>query len=88
MKYVTPLHAAEIHTLHEMHRSHLSRRARMCAPSLLLSHQGVSMPHIARTYQVNRRSVSGWVDRWHTLGLERMKIINLQLHAILAVGNG
>jgi transposase len=45
------------------------RRARMRAHSLLLSHQGVSIPHIARIYQVDRRSVSGWIDRWHTRGL-------------------
>ena len=69
MKYVTPLHDAEIQTLHAMHRSHPSRRARMRAHSLLLSHQGYSMPHIARVYQVDRRSVSGWIDRWHTRGL-------------------
>lgn len=69
MKYVTPLNDVEIQTLHEMHRSHPSRRVRMRAHSLLLSHQGVSIPHIARIYQVDRRSVSGWIDRWHTRGL-------------------
>jgi transposase len=69
MKYVTPLNDAEIQTLHEMHRFHPSRRARMRAHSLLLSHQGVSIPHIARIYQVDRRSVSSWIDRWHTRGL-------------------
>ena len=69
MKYVTPLNDTEIQTLHEMHRSHPSRRARMRAHSLLLSHQGVSIPHIARIYQVDRRSVSGWIDRWHLRGL-------------------
>jgi Homeodomain-like domain-containing protein len=68
MKYVTPLNDAEIQTLHEMHRYHPSRRARMRAHSLLLSHQGVAIPHMARMYQVDRRSVSGWMDRWHTRG--------------------
>jgi len=69
VQYVTPLHEPEIHTLYEMHRSHPSRRARMRAHSLLLSHQGVSMPHIARMYWVDRRSVSTWIDRWQTRGL-------------------
>jgi transposase len=41
----------------------------MRAHSLLLSHQGVSIPHIARFYQVDRRSVSTWIDRWQTMGL-------------------
>ena len=68
MKYVAPLTDVEIQTLHEMHRYHPSRRARMRAHSLLLSHQGVSMPHIARLYQVAYRSVSSWIDQWQTGG--------------------
>jgi transposase len=69
MKYVTPLNEIEIQTLHEMHRHHPARRARMRAHSLLLSHQGVAIPHIAQLYQVDRRCVSCWIDRWHTQGL-------------------
>ena len=69
MKYVAPLTDVEIQTLHEMHRYHPSRRARMRAHSLLLSHPGVSMPHIARLYQVDSRSVSSWIDQWQTRGL-------------------
>ena len=41
----------------------------MRAHSLLLSHRGCSIPHIARFYQVDRRSVSTWIDRWQTMGL-------------------
>jgi len=69
MKYVAPLRDDEIQTLHDMHRYHPARRARMRAHSLLLSHQGFSIPHIARFYQVDRRSVSTWLDRWQTMGL-------------------
>jgi transposase-like protein len=69
MKYVTPLTASEIHTLHEMQRAHPVRRARMRAHSILLSHQGSSIPPIARVYEVDRRSVSSWVDRWQQEGL-------------------
>src|SRR5215471_18265236 len=69
MKYVAPLREDEIQTLHDMHRYHPSRRARMRAHSLLLSHQGYSSPHIAHVYQVDRRSVSTWIDRWQTMGL-------------------
>ncbi|SRR6266568_6961261 len=68
MKYVAPLTDVEIQTLQEMHRYHPSRRARMRAHCLLLSHQGVSMPHIARIYQVAYRSVSSWIDQWQTGG--------------------
>src|SRR5215468_1410393 len=69
MKYVTPLNEAEIQTLHDMHRYHPSRRTRMRAHSLLLSHQGISIPRLAQIYQVDRRSVSSWIDRWQTYGL-------------------
>jgi transposase len=69
MKYVAPLRDDEIQTLHDMYRYHPARRARMRAHSLLLSHQGFSIPHIARFYQVDRRSVSTWIDRWQTMGL-------------------
>ncbi len=69
MKYVAPLTDAEIQTLHAMHRYHPSRRARMRAHGLLLSHQGVSMPQIACMYQVDYRSVSSWIDQWQTRGL-------------------
>jgi hypothetical protein len=48
MKYVTPLCNTEIQTLHALHRDHPSRRARMRAHSLLLSHHGYSMPHMAQ----------------------------------------
>jgi transposase len=68
MQYVAPLPDVEIQTLHEMHRYHPSRRARMRAQSLLLSHQGVSMPPMARIDQVDYRSVSSWIDQWQTRG--------------------
>ena len=69
MKYVAPLTEIEIQTLHEMHSSHPTRRARLRAHSILLSHQGYSIPQIARLYEVDRRSVSIWLDRWQQAGL-------------------
>lgn len=59
----------EIDTLQQMHRSHPSRRARMRAHCMLLSHQHYRLKDIARFYQVSRRRVSAWIDRWHTCGL-------------------
>src|SRR2546426_6916530 len=69
MKYVTPLTDAEMTTLQQMHTHHPSRRARMRAHSLLLSHQRYPIPHIARIYQVDQRRVSAWIDRWQAWGL-------------------
>src|SRR5215510_3067395 len=69
MKYVPPLSDPEIETLQQMHAHHPSRRARMRAHSLLLSHQRYPIPQIARLYQVDPRRVSVWIDRWQTWGL-------------------
>ena len=69
MKYVNALADYEITTLREMHRYHPSSRTRMRAHSLQLSHQGKSILTIARIYQVDPRSVSSWIDRWHADGL-------------------
>src|SRR3989441_1591887 len=69
MKYVTPLSDVEIETLQQMHAYHPSRRARMRAHSLLLSHQRYTIPQIARLYQVDQRRVSAWMDRWQAWGL-------------------
>jgi DDE superfamily endonuclease/Winged helix-turn helix len=69
MKYVTPLSDAEIETLQQMHAHHPSRRARMRAHSLLLSHQRYTIPHIARIQQVDPRRVSAWIDRWQAWGV-------------------
>jgi transposase len=69
MKYVSPLSDAEIETLQQMHAHHPSRRARMRAHSLLLSHQRYPSPQIARLYQVDQRRVSAWRERWQAWGL-------------------
>ena len=69
MKYVNRLCDAEIETLRDMHRYHPSSSTRIRAHSLLLSNQGTSIPTIARMYQVDRRTVSSWIDRWHAHGL-------------------
>jgi hypothetical protein len=52
-----------------MHAHHPSRRARMRAHSLLLSHQRYPIPQIARLYQVDPRRVSAWMVRWQAWGL-------------------
>ncbi len=68
MKDVTPLNDAEIETLQQMQAHHPSRRARMRAHSLWLSHQRYTIPHIARLYQVDQRRVADWIERWQTSG--------------------
>ena len=69
MKFVAPLSDIEMQTLTDMHHFHLSRRARMRAHGILLSHQGLAMGRIAAVYQVSRYAVSEWLERWHSAGL-------------------
>jgi transposase len=69
MKYVAPLSDTEIQTLTAMQHGHPSRRARMRAHGLLLSHQGFSMRRIAAVYQVSRYAVAEWIERWQSAGL-------------------
>jgi transposase len=69
MKFVNPLKETEVETLQAMHGYHPSRRARMRAHCLLLSHQQYQINEIARFYQVSRRRVSTWINRWHDWGL-------------------
>lgn len=69
MKFVAPLNDPELQTLNDMQRFHPSRRARMRAHGILLSHQGFSIKHIAAVYQVSRQAVSAWFERWQQAGL-------------------
>jgi len=52
-----------------MHAHHPSRRARLRAHSLLLSHPRYPIPQIARLYAVAPRRVSAWRERWQAWGL-------------------
>ena len=69
MKCVAPLSDTEIQTLTDMQRFHPSRRARMRAHGLLLSHQGLAMRRIAAIYRVSRYAVAEWLERWQSAGL-------------------
>jgi transposase len=69
MKCVASLSDTEIQTLTDMQRFHPSRRARMRAHGLLLSHQGFSMRRIAAIYRVSRYAVAEWLERWQSAGL-------------------
>lgn len=69
MKFVAPLSDPELQTLNAMQRFHPSRRARMRAHGILLSHQGFSLKRIAAVYQVSRQAVCAWLERWQTAGL-------------------
>ncbi len=69
MPWVAPLSDMEIPTLTDMPHLHPSRRARMRAHGLLLSHQGFSMRRIAAGSQGSRYAVAEWLERWQSAGL-------------------
>jgi transposase len=68
MKCVPPLRAPAIHTWTDMQRVPPSRRARLRAHGILLSHQGFSMSRIAAVSQVARYAVSAGSDRGQRAG--------------------
>ncbi len=69
MIYINQLTTEEIITLNEMHKNHPLHLSRKRAHSLLLSHQGMSVPMICSTYLVCRQTVSTWFTKWETLGI-------------------
>ena len=69
MIYINQLTTEEIITLNEMHKNHPLHLSRKRAHSLLLSHQGMSVPMICSTYLVCRQTVSPWFTKWETIGI-------------------
>ena len=69
MKYVQPLNDVEEVTLLELMSHYSSARARIRAHAVLLSYRRFSLNEIARIYQVDRDTVSHWLNRWETQGL-------------------
>ena len=69
MIYINKLTTEEIITLNEMHKNHPLHLSRKRAHSILLSHQGMSVPMICSTYLVCRQTVSTWFTKWETLGI-------------------
>jgi transposase len=67
--YINQLTTEEIITLNEMHKNHPLHLSRKRAHSILLSHQGMSVPMICSTYLVCRQTVSTWFTKWETLGI-------------------
>jgi transposase len=69
MKYSKPLSDVEICTLEELVKNHSEYRYRTRAQSILLSSRGYKINEIANIYQVDRDTVSIWIDCWEKYGL-------------------
>jgi transposase len=69
VKFVASLSAPEQITLQCMRDSHSTRRVRMRAQAIMLSHQGFRVQEIAFISQVTRQTVSSWLDSWDRDGI-------------------
>jgi transposase len=69
MKFVKSLVTEEIYTLEELHRNRSDYRSRVRAHAILLSSRGYSIKEISKFYQVDRDTVSIWIENWGTYGI-------------------
>lgn len=69
MKYVVPLSGSELISLRHMHEYHGSRRVRMRALAIILSHERYPIQQIADIFEVRRQTISCWIDAWERRGL-------------------
>ena len=70
IKFVSPLTEEEVSILESIVKNDQSSRVRMRAHSILLSARGFNIKEIANIFQVNRYSVSSWIDRWESSGYD------------------
>jgi transposase len=69
-KFVTPLNNIQIQSLENLHKNHPSARVRMRAHSILINSKSFNVNEIAAIYNVNRDSVSSWINSWEESGVE------------------
>jgi transposase len=69
MKYVKPLTEAERVTLQEAWKYGPTARVRQRAHALYLSAQGFRIPQLVPIFEVDRDTLSGWIDDWERDGL-------------------
>lgn len=72
VRYVQPLTQEQRDLLEHTMRDDTSIRARSRAHSLLLSDQGTTINDIAKTYQVDRDTVSAWIKKWEQHGAQSL----------------
>jgi transposase len=72
VRYVQPLTEEQRELLEKTMKDDASFRARTRAHSLLLSSQGTTIKEIAKTYQVDRDTVSSWLKKWEHHGAQSL----------------
>jgi transposase len=56
--------------VHQLRDGGKTRRIRNRADAILLSYSGKGMQAIAEVHQVDRNTVSNWLNRWETAGID------------------
>lgn len=69
-KYVSPLTEDQIKLLKKLMKKNLSERVRMRSHCILLSSKKLCIDEISTIYDVNRNTVSIWINNWETKGLQ------------------
>ena len=69
MKYISSLTNEELETLEKAYKNDPSARVRMRAHAVLLSARGFSINEMVRIFNVQRDTVSCWLNAWETSGL-------------------
>jgi transposase len=71
-RYIKSLTTKQQEELREIHKSHTNARARIRAHAILLSWRKYSIDQIADIYEVDRDTVSEWLDRWEEGGTDSL----------------
>lgn len=71
-RFIKELSSDQRSPLKEAMKTHPSARTRMRAHAILLSERRYSVDQIADIYEVDRDSVSAWLDRWEEGGLDSL----------------
>ncbi len=70
IKFVSPLTRKEVANLEDIIKNNSSSRVRNRAHSITLSARGFSINEIAVIFQVDRDTVSSWIDHWELFGFD------------------
>ena len=70
MKYISPLTKKQLNDLNDMMaRSRYPRQIHRCFGIILSSH-GIKIDKISIILEVDRDTVSSWIDRWNETGIK------------------
>jgi transposase len=69
-RFIESLSEEQEQQLRQLRDTGKTKRVRHRAHAILLSHGGKAIREIAEIFQVDRNTVSAWLDRWDELGIE------------------